>query len=382
MYIFCRRRLHPFDIERNCIFMNRSQWGKLTLALLIAAYVAIIGTVVLIDPFEIYHKASFCIPPITNGTQNYSNAGIAKTYEYDSVVIGSSMTENFSPSQLDRLLGGQFVKLPINGGSPFNNRQMMEIAFRTHDVKRVFYGVDIESLTWFYTTPKCEMPDYLYDDDLLNDTAYWFNSSVLLKYIPAALKTLGQSDPAQRDTMYNWGALYAYGKDAALRNVKISAKEYEPLGQTQPIVLSQQFKLNVEHNYIPFVKEHPDTEFIFFFPPYSLAHWYSFYTQSAFEYYLTQKAAVVQALLPYENVKIYDFHAELDWILNLDNYIDASHYGPWINDAMVEAVARDDYRILSVDDVLLNNQVLREHLAYLVSCGAWPDDFSAVRAGN
>jgi len=362
--------------------MTRSCWGKLTLSLLIFGLLLIVGSVVIIDPFEIYHKATLFIPPIENGTQNYSNAGIAKSYDYDSIVIGSSMTENFSPSQLDREFGGRFVKIPINGGSSFNHRQMMEMAFRTHDVKRVFYGADIESLTWFYTTPKGEMPDYLYDDNLFNDTAYWFNSSVLLKYIPAALKTLGQSDPNQRDTMYNWGSLYEYGRNAALREVNITGKEYEPLGQTQPIVLSQQSKLNVEHNYLPFIEENPDTEFIFFFPPYSLAHWYNFYQQSSFEYHLTQKAALAQALLPYENVKIYDFQAELDWILNLDNYIDSSHYGPWINDAMVEAAARDEYRVLSVDDVLATNQVLRDHIAYLVSCGTWPDDFSAVRAGN
>ena len=362
--------------------MTYSQWGKLTTALLVTAYVLIIGVVVLVDPFQIYHESFFCIPPITNGTQNYCNAGVAKSYDYDSVVIGSSMTENFTPSQLDSALGGRFVKLPINGGSPFNHRQMMEMAFRTHDVRRIFYGVDLESLTWFYTTPKCEMPEYLYDDDLLNDTAYWFNASVLLKHVPAALKTLGQSDPDLRDTMYNWGSLYEYGKHAALRDVIITAEEYEPLGQTQPIVLSQQSKLNVEHNYLAFIQAHPDTEFIFFFPPYSLAHWYLFYKSASFEYHLTQKAALTQALLPYENVKIYDFQAELDWILNLDNYIDSSHYGPWINDAMVEAVARNDYRVLSVDDILSNNQVLRDHIAYLVSCGAWPDDFSAVSAGN
>ena len=360
--------------------MKRSHWGKLTLALLIAAYALIIGTVVTVDPFEIYRQASAFIPPITNGTQNYSNAGIAKSYVYDSVVIGSSMTENFSPSQLDKALGGRFVKLPINGGTPFNNRQMMEMAFRTHDVQRVFYGIDIESLTWFYTTPKCEMPDYLYDDNLFNDTAYWFNSSVLLKYIPACLKTLGQSDPDQRDTMYNWGAMYSYGKDAALRDVEVTGKVHEPLGQTQPIELSQQSRLNVEYNYLPFIQEHPDTEFIFFFPPYSLAHWYSFYQKSSFEYHLMQKAALVQTLLPYENVKIYDFQAELSWILDLDHYIDSSHYGPWINDAMVEAVAREDYRVSGVNDILANNQVLRDHIAYLVSCGAWPDDFSAVGA--
>ena len=362
--------------------MTRSQWGKLTLSLIISAFIGIILLVSLVDPFEIYHQATAFIPPITNGTQNYSNAGVAKSYDYDSVVIGSSMTENFSTKILESHLGGSFVKLPINGGSPFNHRQMMDLAFGTHDIQRIVYGVDIEALTWFYSTPKCEMPDYLYDNDLLNDTQYWFNSSVLLKYIPACLKTLGQSNPDLRDTMYNWGSLYEYGKAAALRDVNITGKVVNQHPETLNGMLSQQSKLNVEHNYLPYIKAHPDTEFIFFFPPYSLANWYNFYKGADFEYHMDQKIALINILLSYENVKVYDFQAETDWILNLDNYIDASHYGPWINDAMTEAIARDEYRILSADEAIANNQVIRDHLNYLVSCGEWPDDFSAVSSGN
>ena len=89
--------------------MNRKQWACLTLTLLLGALALVVGAVVIIDPFEIYHQATAFIPPIANGTQIYSNAGIAKNYEYDSVVIGSSMTENFLPSQLDGLLGGRCV---------------------------------------------------------------------------------------------------------------------------------------------------------------------------------------------------------------------------------------------------------------------------------
>ena len=359
--------------------MTNAQWAKLTLFLTLGALVTIIALVMIIDPFEVYHQATAFIPPITNGTQNYSNAGIAKSYEYDSVIIGSSMTENFTPSQLDQELGGHFIKLPINGGSPFNHKQMMDLAFGTHDIQQIFYGIDIESLTYFYKTPKCEMPEYLYDDDIFNDTAYWFNKSVLLKYIPECLKTLGKSEPALRDTMYSWGDLYEYGQDAALRDIVITANVVQQWDTGASATLSQQSLLNVQHNYLPYIQQHPDTEFIFFFPPYSLAYWYSFYQSGTFDYHLAQKEALVNVLLQYENVRIYDFQARTDWILNLDNYIDASHYGPWINDAMVEHVARDEHRVTSVDDVLKNNDVLRRHVQYLVSCGTWPDDFSAVQ---
>lgn len=349
--------------------MTRKCWTTLTLTLLLSGLALIVGLVVLIDPFEIYHKATAFIPPITNGTQNYSNAGIAKSYDYDSIVIGSSMTENFRPSQLDELLGGHFVKLPINGGSPYNHKQMMDMAFSAQDIKTVFYGIDIESLTYFYTTPKCEMPDYLYDDDLLNDVQYWFNKSVLAKYLPACLRTLGQTDPDQRDTMYMWGDLYEYGRDAALRDVHITGKTVQQSPLEDHPVLSQQSMLNVEYNLVPYIENHPDTQFIFFFPPYSLAYWYTFYAGGNLNYHLMQKEAVIHRLLGYENVKIYDFQAELDWILDLDNYIDASHYGPWINDAIAEAVSADAYRVSSVQTAQENDAVIRRYVDLLRETG-------------
>ena len=354
--------------------MTRKRWALLALFLLAGSLALIVGTVALVDPFEIYHQATAFIPPITNGTQSYSNAGIAKSYDYDSVIIGSSMTENFRPSQLDALLGGRFVKLPINGGSPFNHKQMMDMAFATHDVRRVVYGMDIEALTYFYTNPKTEMPDYLYDGDLFNDVRYWFNKSVLTRYVPACLRTLGQTDPDQRDTMYTWGDLYTYGRDAALAGTDFSRGivEQEPPAETPEF--SQQSRLNFEHNILPYVQEHPDTEFVFFFPPYSMARWFQFYSDGVLGYHLTQKEALIARLLPCENVRVYDFQAELSWITNLDNYIDAGHYGPWINDAMIEAIAGDRYRVLSLSQARENDAVLRRCADALAQAGGWIDD--------
>lgn len=356
--------------------MSRKRWAMLSLSMLLGALALIVGLVVFIDPFELYHQATLYTPPITNSTQNYSNAGIAKSYAYDSVVIGSSMTENFTPSQLDNLFGGQFVKLSINGGSPYNHKQMMDMAFATHDVRRVLYGIDVELYTYFYRTPKCEMPDYLYDDNLFNDVRYWFNQSVLARYIPRCLAAWGERDPNLRDTMYNWGDLYPYGKEAALADTPITAEVFALDPPEADPQLSQQTLLNVEYNVLPYLEAHPDTEFLFFFPPYSLAMWYQFYRSGTMAYHLSQKEAIVKALLPYANAKVYDFQARTDWITDLDNYIDASHYGPWINAAMAEAISRNEQRVETLADVQKNDAVIRAGVLQIVDAGAWPDAFT------
>ena len=345
------------------------------MALLLLGWGLIVGAVVVIDPFQIYHQATAFIPPIENGHQIYANAGIAKSYDYDSVIIGSSMTENFTPSQLDTLFDGRFVKLCVNAGTPFNHKQMLDMAYEDHDLKTVFYGLDIEMMTYFYTTPKCEMPEYLYDKNPFNDVYYWFNTSVLTKYIPKCLKTLGQTDPNQRDTMYSWGDLYPYGKKAALGDLTFPSIQVMQTPILESPALSQEYKLNVEHNLLPFIEAHPETQFVFFFSPYSVARWYQFYEQGLMEHYLNQKAAVCAALLPYDNVRIYDFQSQAQWITDFNNYIDTSHYGPWINDAMAERMSRDECRVTDVDAVLSSSAVIRDLVSQILETGDMPETF-------
>ena len=355
--------------------LTRRRWAALTFALTALILFAIAAAVFLVDPFEVYRRATRFIPPVESGTQSYSNAGIAKHYEYDSVVIGSSMTENFVPSRLNGLMGGRFVKLCVNGGSPYNHRQMLEMAFRTHEIRTVLYCIDVDALTYFYKQPKFEMPDYLYDENPFNDVRYWFNSSVLTNYVPACLRTWGQSDPALVDTMYSWGDLYPYGAEYALRGVTIKGGKVKQKAAPEPYVLSQQAMLNVEHNYMPFIEAHPETRFVFFFPPYSLVRWYQFYRSRDLDLHLSQAPAVAARLLSCPNAEIYDFRARTEWILDLDRYIDAYHYGPEVNEAMAEEMAAGVGRITDAAQVRQNSLVLADLVRQLREAGRWPSSF-------
>ena len=95
--------------------------------------------------------------------------------------------------------------------------------FSTHDVRRVIYGIDLEALTYFYKRPNAKCRITSYDDNLLNDVAYWFTVSVLTNIIPKCLLTLGQSDPNQIDTMYVERPVLLR-KDAALAEIEFSAR--------------------------------------------------------------------------------------------------------------------------------------------------------------
>ena len=340
--------------------MTRKRWCLLTASMLALSLALTAALVVIVDPFEIYHRAAFYNPPYESETQMYSGAGVAKSYTYDSIIVGSSMTENCRPSVYDDALGGRFVKLSMNAGQSLDHAKMMDIAFRTHDVRRVVYGMDFFSFSLYYNNQKAETPDYLYDDNPFNDVKYLFNKSVLFSSIPKALSHIGTPDEDKtRDSMYMWHPPEMPGEAGLRKRVNLSA----PIPAQHDIARGETFvRLGLEHNLLPFIRAHRDTTFTVFFPPYSLLYWADQAAQGNLDTCIAQKIIMAETLLQEPNVELFDFQAYTDWIENYDLYYDLIHYIAVVNDEMAYMMADDSCRVSDMAQIEQNNQFLLERV--------------------
>ena len=336
--------------------MTRKSWCLLTAAMLAASLAAMVALEVIVDPVEIYHRALFYNPPYESETQMYSGAGVAKSYTYDSIIVGSSMTENCRPSVYDEALGGRFVKLSMNAGQSLDHAKMMEIAFRTHDVRRVVYGMDFFSFSLYYNNQKAKTPDYLYDDNLFNDVKYWFNKSVLFSSIPQALKNIGTPDEDKtRDSMYLWHPPEMPGESGLRAGVNLDA----PIPAQTDVARGEEFaRLGLEHNVLPFIRAHRDTTFTIFFPPYSLLYWADQAAGGNLDTCIAQKNLMAKTLLAEPNVELFDFQAHFDWTQNYDLYYDLIHYISEVNDEMAAMLADGVCRITDMTQIEANNRAL------------------------
>ena len=75
-----------------------------------------------VDPLKLFHQ------PYFNKERLYSNmreqtTGILKYWNYNSLIVGSSMLENTSSKQASELLGGEFINISL-AGSDFFERSM------------------------------------------------------------------------------------------------------------------------------------------------------------------------------------------------------------------------------------------------------------------
>ena len=347
--------------------MKKKTWALLCLACIVSAYAFLSAVVIAIDPFQVYHLATRYMPPIDNTTQVYANAGIVRNYEYDSAIVGTSVTENFRPSQLDALFGGRFIKLCTSAGTAYNHALLLNLAFETHDLQRVIYGLDVYSFIAELDETGSEVPLYLYDHNPFNDAQYWLNRSVLGSFLPRCLRAWGKTqDDSMRDSMYNWAGKDPYGL-AALYNA-----QFEPIADMRPAdsyVVKAQDNLNT--HVLPLIQAHPDTQFDFFFPPYSAAEWSSMQAKGTLESMLTLRGLCYDVLSQYDNVTIHDFSAREDWVLNLDHYKDTLHYGEWINTAIAEDIAASRCAVENRSQLDSASAQLRAWANELIAAGRW-----------
>lgn len=347
--------------------MKRATWARLTLGALLLGLLLLGALVVFVDPFQVYRLATRYIPPIDNTTQVYANAGIVRQYDYDGVVVGTSVTENFRPTQLDSLFGGRHIKLCTSAGTAYNHALLLDLAFRTHEVGHVLYGLDVYSFIARLDQTGSDVPLYLYDDCLLNDVQYWFNRSVLGSFLPRCLRTWGQrQDDSIRDSMYCWAGRDEYGYAMLYSALFTQPSEVLP-AQTHEAIARQ----NLETHLLPDIEAHPQTHFDIFFPPYSAAEWSNMASRGTLEAMLALRGVCYDALSGYENVTLYDFAAREDWVLTIANYKDTLHYGQWINDAIAESIAAGDGVVTDRAQLDAATDTLRRWAGELLAAGTW-----------
>ena len=161
----------------------------LLIVLVLAGLGAMAALVVYVDPFFHYHAPLQGFHYVVDN-QLSQNPGMARNMTYNSCIIGSSMTVNFDTDDFKEIMGLDTVKLSYSGAYPKDDSNILEIIYdesslarRTNGVDAVFFAMDIPVMAADTETVKYPRPEYLYDNNLINDVKYVLNKDVLFQYI-------------------------------------------------------------------------------------------------------------------------------------------------------------------------------------------------------
>lgn len=312
--------------------MKAISYKKALLTFLIMAAVflgTVAGLVIAVDPFFQYHKPLPFLNYVIDN-QLSQNAGMIKNFEYDSVILGSSMTVNFDTDLFEQELGLDTIKLSVNAAYPKDIDQMLSlIADCDEKPDIVFLGIDPHNYSAKAGTVAYGYPEYLYDNNILNDCAYIFNKEVISNYI---VKPQIQGNSTKINEIY-WSWQYAqYGKE------KIAETYSEPqvMGAVVPSdIYIENTAYNMQYYILPYIRDMEETQFIIFYPPYSILYWYNHMADGDIAALIHQTEYITEVLLKYPNVKIFCFQNDFSYITDYDNYCDYTHYRHEMNDYMM-----------------------------------------------
>ena len=326
-------------------------WVLLTMTLLLVGMVLCMSAVYLVDPFEHYRESA--ILPLYD-QESYNNPGIARNYDYDAVILGTSMVEMSHPSVIDACFGVRSVKLPMRGSSTAHMGWQLTHVLSTHELKLAILAVDAYSLMG-KPDDDDEIYDYLWNDDPLDDDHYLLNRDVLLVKIPKMLKNIGKPLETKRDDMYQWTDV-VFSRQSVLDAVVFSAqKDMQPADSGL-----ERSTENILRHLEPSIRAHPETTFKIYMPPYSVGYWYMMTRGGLSEQQYRARARVCELLLQYPNVEIYDFSSRIEWITDLDSYFDYSHHSSAMSDEIMRAMAAGENRVLSAEDMDAGSERIRQ----------------------
>lgn len=346
--------------EENRIY-SRFLKRLFTVSLALFAFAA--GLVFLFDPFYHFHAPFFGLRPVLT-EKEYQVDGTLKNFAYDALLLGSSHSDNFDLAQADALFGKTFVKGARAGGNLFDLCAYAETAFAERDLSLVLFNADAAALY----NPEREsfadtgFPLYLSDANPFNDIRYLLNKDVLLRRIPYAIaQSASPSFDAARS--YSWHTGKTFSKETTLANYPRHPRIEEA---ADPAEGREAFERNCER-VIALVAAHPETEFVFFFPPVSMLYWDSVHRAGMLEQILRAEEDFLSRLLAHDNVSAYYFCTDEALITDLDRYMDFTHYDEKANDDMLKEMAdpASVFRLQSPEDVPLHMQRMRALLESL-----------------
>lgn len=315
--------------------MSERKWTVILIAALFVSLLVFAGAMFFLDPVLNYGPEKEFIPYYHYSTL-YTNPGIAKHYEYDAVMVGTSMIQNTDVDKCDEVWGCNMVRLPYSGGTSYDMKSILEICFDSgNDIKTVYWELDQFQLLNSSTEHRYPVPEYLYNYTWTDDLSYLLNMDVMYHYgLNNVLGSLrGQTAAAERRGITLAGT---FNKEAVLSGYNRPEVSGEKT-VFEGTVLQTVVDANLE-NITSMVEKHPDTEFVFFMPPFSVLYWDQEVRKGTFEATMDATQYALDHLLDYENVTVYYYQGEADIISNLDNYKDFSHYGNWINDLLTEYI--------------------------------------------
>lgn len=307
-------------------------------AALILLFAALIFAV---DPFYQYRapKNQAAAPLFS---ERYQLPGVARNFDYDAALIGSSMAENNRASWYSEAFSCSARKFTFAGGYFPEYDAIFSEIYAGGSPRYVFFSLDLYALMADPGYAYFTLPAYLYGENVLDDASYLFNKDVLLLSIPEYLEKQKSWTAADADDAFSFADNWVPSKATAIHNYL-----YEDFLWFNVLATDDYTACCAENlSYLTrWAAEHPETEFYVFLPPYSVLMWEKCRLDGTQDAVVELLATCADELLPYENIRFFSFLDKADAVENLDNYMDSLHFSRQLSRVLVDDMKAGNYEV-------------------------------------
>lgn len=288
----------------------------------------------IVDPLMNYRIPKFYEPYISN--ERYMNPGMAKNLNYDSILIGSSVTQIMVPSDFDNTFGGKTIKLSMNDITAYETNKILQVGINSNKVRRIFYGVDPFSFRGDVSRVAYkELPDFIYNDHFYDDFKYLLNSQILIKEIGIKLiaaKIIGLK-PNNSNSIAN--PYYIEGNYSGKNLFASWMGDTKEFSNESLNYNCSRMTLSFDKNIASLIEGNSEIDFYLFFPPYSILYWDRVEQEEWIDDAVCFKQYVAKFANLNENVFLFDYQGFKEITYDLDNYENLRHYSPEIGKKII-----------------------------------------------
>lgn len=293
--------------------------------------------------------------------QRYQVPGIAKNYQFDAVVIGSSLSENFSTKQLNERLGVHAVNLSISASTAKEQANILELALARGQVKEVLWLLNWDAFAYGaeYIPLDVSWPQNVYESPVLATFQHYLaNGDMFKKSMKLLFSKKNMARSVDMDTAWNWSKKFNYGCASVMTSVEM--RKSNPMYEWAKKGLIQYAYADVSNgvdlNLIRIIQGNPGIRFHLVVAPYSK---WAYIKNNEFDEIFLQanlnfREKIRKDVQGISNVSVYDYQSDTQIILNANNYKDVIHFSQDISNQIVDDVASSKIRPMIMNDGLLS----------------------------
>lgn len=353
------------------------KWALLSFVPALVVMFAGAGLNVYVDPLRVFHDSPALkdryYKDMRNSGAGYIREYIRKQRKYDSLIVGSSLSNNFLPDDVRQTLNWPApMQLSWGASRPYEQFVALQYALEGGTIKNVLWEVNFAYSTneLGQTLKNKRFQENLYTDNPFSKLPYIFSIETFEDSL--GILSHGELFPERR---LKWAAKFKNmnywmsralkkGRDKKFVSPENRVKLQKAIDSADARAASEKGECPpphfpcVEGYLLSTIRNNPDVRFELFYPPVS-SLMYRLITPCQLQNYLHMRTYLAKAVASLPNANISSFDSIPRLTEDITNYIDRVHYTAEISKNMLHWIQSGKYRE-TPENVSSNNAILLE----------------------